>query len=234
MLGRLLLLENCVSAEQLQSSEEGQKDRVLSLNELAYQRFKQALITLAYRPGDYLNTAQIMADLALGRTPINQAIHRLAGEGLLQVIPRKGVMVSPLSIDDALELVEVRLANESLCVRLACHRITDADIAELRALNERIAIASEDHDRYGLLLLDQQFHQRLATIAGNSRLEDILSVINAQAQRFWATTLSRESHIHEVIAEHNAIIDGLVARDVGAAETAVRAHILSFRGALLA
>ncbi|CAI2414196.1 DNA-binding transcriptional regulator CsiR [Serratia liquefaciens] len=96
----------------------------LSLNELAYRRFKQALVTLSYKPGEYLNTAQVMSELDMGRTPINQAIHRLANEGLLQVIPRKGVMVAPLSMDDALELIEVRLANEMLCMRLASKRIT--------------------------------------------------------------------------------------------------------------
>jgi len=208
--------------------------RALSLNELAYLRFKQALITLSYKPGDYLNTAQVMNDLEMGRTPINQAIHRLASEGLLQVIPRKGVMVAPLSIDDALELIEVRLANESLCISLACQRVTDSDIAALRELNQQIAQASEQRDRIDMMLLDRQFHHLLASIAGNSRLIDILSVIHAQAQRFWATTLSRESHMQEVITEHNAIIDALEQQDLQAADAATRAHILSFKRALLA
>lgn len=209
-------------------------NRAVSLNELAYLRFKQALITLTYKPGDYLNTAQVMADLEMGRTPINQAIHRLAGEGLLQVIPRKGVMVAPLSIDDALELIEVRLANEALCVALACRRITDSDITALRALNQQIELACEQRDRINMMMLDRQFHHLLAGIAGNSRLTDILSVIHAQAQRFWATTLSRESHMQEVIAEHNAIIDALAQQDSQAADAASRAHILSFKRALLA
>ncbi|MFS2223923.1 GntR family transcriptional regulator [Pantoea sp. B65] len=208
--------------------------RALSLNELAYLRFKQALITLSYKPGDYLNTAQVMDDLEMGRTPINQAIHRLAGEGLLQVIPRKGVMVAPLSIDDALELIEVRLANESLCISLACQRVTESDIVALRTLNQQIAAASEQRDRINMMQLDRQFHHLLASIAGNSRLIDILSVIHAQAQRFWATTLSRESHMQEVIAEHEAIIAALARQDRQAAEAASREHVLSFKRALLA
>ncbi|WP_017801987.1 GntR family transcriptional regulator [Winslowiella toletana] len=211
----------------------GENPRALSLNELAYLRFKQALITLSYKPGDYLNTAQVMADLEMGRTPVNQAIHRLAGEGLLQVIPRKGVMVAPLSIDDALELIEVRLANESLCIALACQRITDSDIAALRAINQQIAAASQQRDRISMMLLDRQFHHLLASIAGNSRLIDILSVIHAQAQRFWATTLSHESHMQEVIAEHEAIIAALACQDRQAAEAANREHVLSFKRALL-
>ncbi|QKJ86834.1 GntR family transcriptional regulator [Paramixta manurensis] len=208
--------------------------RTLSLNELAYLRFKQALITLVYKPGDYLNTAQVMADLEMGRTPINQAIHRLAAEGLLQVIPRKGVMVSPLSIDDALELIEVRLANEALCIRLAVQRISEEDIRYLRQLNLQIDRARQQRDRINMMLLDRQFHHHLATVAANRRLIDILSVIHAQAQRFWATTLSNEVHMHEVIDEHNAIIEALAAGDATAADSATRAHIMSFKQALVA
>ncbi len=205
----------------------------ISLNEQAYRRFKQALVTLSYKPGDYLNTAKVMNDLSMGRTPINQAIHRLANEGLLQIIPRKGVMVSPLSIDYALELIEVRLANEQLCMRLASQRAGALDIADLEAINQQIALASQSRNRDQMMMLDYQFHQRLAKIAGNNMLVDILSVLHAQAQRFWASSLSKEGHMQEVIEEHQAIICALAAQDAQAAGHAAEVHILSFRNALL-
>jgi len=205
----------------------------LSLNEQAYRRFKQALVTLGYKPGEYLNTAQVMNDLSMGRTPINQAIHRLSNEGLLQIIPRKGVMVSPLSIDDALELIEVRLANEVLCMKLASPRISLQDLEELEAINHQIELASERRDRNSMMLLDNQFHQRLAQVAGNKMLMDILSVLHAQAQRFWASSLSKEGHVQEVIKEHRAIIHALAEQNAEAAAQAAEAHILSFRNALL-
>lgn len=212
-------------------SQAGQKS--VSLNEQAYLAFRHRLITLRYKPGEYLNTAQVMEDLAMGRTPVNQAVHRLATEGLLQIIPRKGVMVAPLSIDDALELIEVRLVNEALCLRLATQRVNPAQIAQLQALNQRIAAASVARDREQMMLLDREFHQVLTEIAGNGRLSDILSIIHAQAQRFWATTLSSAQHMQEVIAEHDAIIAALAQGDVTRAEDAARVHIYSFKQALL-
>ena len=205
----------------------------LSQNELAYRRFKQALVTLSYKPGEYLNTAQVMAELEMGRTPINQAIHRLANEGLLQIIPRKGVMVSPLSIDDALELIEVRLANEMLCMKLACKHVSKQDIATLTAVNEEMNVAVQTRDRNRMVLLDHHFHHLLAEIAGNLMLKDILSVLHARAQRFWASSLSKEDHMVEVIEEHRAIISALETQDTQAAAAAAEAHILSFRDALL-
>ena len=205
----------------------------VSLNELAYRRFKQALVTLSYKPGEYLNTAQVMNDLDMGRTPINQAIHRLANEGLLQIIPRKGVMVSPLSMDDALELIEVRLANEMLCMRLASQKITERQIAMLTELNRQIEAASQERDRVRMMTLDHEFHQELAQIAGNNMLADILKCTARQSAAFWASTLSREGHMREVIDEHQAIIAALAAQDSAAAAAAAQAHILSFRSALL-
>lgn len=210
------------------------EDRAISLNELAYLRFRQALITLRYKPGDYLNMAQVMVDLEVGRTPVNQAVHRLSTEGLLQILPRKGVMVAPLSVDDALELIDVRLVNELLCTRLAAARITPPQIEQLREVNNRLAEACRQRDSLMMIECDNQFHHLLAAIAANRRLMDILSIIHAQAQRFWAMTLANFEHVEEVLAEHKAIVDALAAGDTDAAELATRNHILSFKRTLLA
>ncbi|NIF22776.1 MULTISPECIES: GntR family transcriptional regulator [Pantoea] len=208
-------------------------EKSLSLNEQAYLAFRYRLTTLRYKPGEYLNTAQVMDDLEMGRTPINQAIHRLATEGLLQIIPRKGVMVAPLSIDDALELIEVRLVNETLCAELASQKASESHIQQLRDLNQQIALAGKSRNREKMMLLDREFHQVLADIAGNRRLSDILSVIHAQTQRFWATTLSNRDHIDEVIDEHNEIINALASGDKQHAASATQAHIFSFKRALI-
>ncbi len=84
-----------------------------------------------------------------------------------------------------------------------------------------------------MMLLDNQFHQLLARISGNKMLMDILSVLHGQSQRFWASSLSKEGHMQEVIEEHRAMIGALAARDGQAAAEAAEVHILSFRHALL-
>ena len=83
-----------------------------------------------------------MERLGVGRTPVNQALHRLSAEGLIRIIPRKGAMASPLSINDALELIEVRLVNEMLCMRLAAAAITEAELAELQTIAEQFEAAA--------------------------------------------------------------------------------------------
>lgn len=205
----------------------------VSQNELAYAVLQQKLTTLEYKPGDYLNISSLMEDVGLGRTPINQALHRLANEGLVVVIPRKGIMVAPLSLDDAMGLIEVRLANECLCMRLAAARIRRVEVDALHAIVAQFEAAVAGRDMAQVMALDRSFHEKIAAIAGNPLLMEILKVLHARSQRFWALSLASATHLEEVQAEHREICRALAANDGQAAEAATRAHIESFRRSLL-
>jgi len=194
---------------------------------------KEALVTLVYKPGEYLNTAQVMERFGLGRTPINQALHRLSAEGLVQIIPRKGAMAAPLSINDALELIEVRLVNEMLCMRLAAAAITSSEIQELETIAQNFETAATQRDVVALMNADRLFHEKIATFARNTMLQDILSVLHARSQRFWAISFSTLGHVDEVMAEHRAIVTALANHDTEAAAEAAKTHILSFKSSLL-
>jgi DNA-binding GntR family transcriptional regulator len=205
----------------------------LSLHETAYERLKDALVTLVYKPGEYLNTAQVMERFDLGRTPINQALHRLSAEGLVQIIPRKGAVAAPLSIHDAIELIDVRLANEVLCLRLAAAAITNVELQQLAGISAEFEKAAAKQQTAALTNADRRFHELIARASRNVILQDILNVLHARAQRFWAISLSTTGHIEEVMQEHRAILAALQAHDVDAAGEAVRTHILSFRESLM-
>lgn len=205
----------------------------VSQNERAYSLLKDRVTTLAYKPGEYLNTASLMTDLGLGRTPLNHALHRLATEGLVQVIPRKGVMVAPLSIDDALHMIDVRLVNEGLCARLASQRITPAEIQTLRDIAESFDKAVDSRDVPRMMQFDGQFHEQIALASRNPVLIEVLRVLHARSQRFWAISLSTSGHVPRVRDEHHNIIDALQNGDADTAEQTVLHHILSFRQALL-
>lgn len=204
-----------------------------SQNERAYTGLRERLTTLVYRPGEHLNISTLVDDLDIGRTPINQALHRLANEGLVQILPRKGVVVAPLSIDDALHLIDVRLANETLCARLAAERITPAGLQKLEAILRQVDDAVARRDLPLVTHLDRLFHEQIAEISANPILIEILKVLHARSQRFWAISLSSEGHLGEVGAEHRAILQALRDGDAAAAASAVTAHVLSFRQSLL-
>ena len=205
----------------------------VSQNEQAYALLQERLTTLAYKPGDYLNTATLMEGLGLGRTPINHALHRLSTEGLVQIIPRKGVMVSPLSIDDALDLIEVRLVNEALCVRLAAARMTAPELAQIEALADRFDAAVAARDMTRIMNCDRLFHEAIAAASRNQVLIEILKVLHARSQRFWAISLSAEGHLAEVSAEHRSIVAALAQGSAERSTEAVQSHVASFKRSLL-
>ena len=104
-----------------------------SLRGTAYELIKHEIMTCALAPGEYVNESALCSRLKLGRTPVNQALHRLMLEGLVDIMPRKGVIVKPVSLDEVMHIIEVRLLTETYCVRLVAERATEADIAELVA-----------------------------------------------------------------------------------------------------
>jgi DNA-binding GntR family transcriptional regulator len=207
--------------------------RNLSQNEIAYDSVKEKIVALAYRPGLYLNIAEMMDELSLGRTPINHALHRLSREGLIHIIPRKGVVVAPLSINEALELIDARIANEKLCAHLAAKKITAGELEQLAGLLEEQGAAFAGNEVELAAGLDLRFHEEIAKASNNQVLMEILKVIHARSQRFWVISFKTEGHRKEIQLEHRLILDALGQADPEGAAAAMEAHALSFKRSLL-
>ena len=203
------------------------------LRELAYAQIKQRIISCEYRPGDAINEAQLTAALGIGRTPIHQALHRLEVEGMVTIMPRKGVMVTALSLNDVLDMIEVRVSNEQLCVKLAVERATDADIQAMRDILEQTPALLAKHDVTGLMSLDLQFHMAISAAAHNRVLAELLRNLHEKQARFWYLTLSENHHSERIYHEHLQILEALEQRDGAAAVAAIHHHIDDFRRAIM-
>ncbi len=200
-----------------------------ALHTLAYEKIKHHIITLRFRPGEYLNEAQVSKLLKIGRTPVHQALNRLMLEGMVDVIPRKGVIVKAASLNDVLEIIDVRIINETYCARLAAARADESDIAEMARIlddSEKTATAP-DTDRQ--MMLDRDFHSILSRAARNVVLADFMRTLHDRSLRFWFISLHDPAHHIAVKEQHRAILDAIKARDPDAAGNAIRAHIESFR-----
>jgi DNA-binding GntR family transcriptional regulator len=202
------------------------------LREAAREEIKRRIIRLDYRPGTYINAARVSADLGIGVTPVNQALNRLMHEGMVEIIPRKGAIVRPVSLDEILQLIDARLVNETYCARLAAERASAAEIAAIEAVLERAERLVAARDVEGLMLLDREFHLRLSRAARQPVLAELLLGLHERSLRFWFISLSDEQHLAAVHEEHRAIARALRARDPDAVEAAVRAHIESFRATI--
>lgn len=202
-------------------------------NQIAYESIKDAVVTLRLKPSEYLNCAQLAQAFRVGRTPVMRALDRLMIEGLVHIIPRKGVAVAPLSFDEARSLIEVRRINEAYCLELAAQRISADQLAELERLLDQYDAGARDHNVIQLLHVDREFHEMIAVASGNLVLANLLKVLHARSQRFWAMSLSHERHIAEVAVEHRKILRCLANHDPAGARHAVEQHVDSFRKNLM-
>ena len=200
-----------------------------SLRDAAYDAIKHRIITCAFRPGEYINELQLSSMLKIGRTPVHQALDRLMIEGMIDVIPRKGVIVRPVSLNEVLQIIETRLVNETYCSRLAAERANNSDIAELAEVLKRTKHWTSMRNVENMMLLDRKFHLLIARAAKNDVLTELLRSLHERSLRFWFISLNAQAQYESVHDQHDAIFAAIHQRDPDKSEAAMRAHIESFR-----
>jgi len=200
-----------------------------SLRDAAYDTIKHRIITCVFKPGDYLNESFVSESIGIGRTPVHQAIDRLMQDGLVEVIPRKGVIVKPISLEAVMQIIEVRRINEPYCAELAAERSDNVDISVMGDILARTDAWTEVRNIEQMMLLDREFHMALTRAAKNAVLAQILQSLHERSLRFWFISLTAREHHREVQQEHRAIFESIKRGDAGAAARATTAHIDSFR-----
>lgn len=203
--------------------------RHISLRDQAYHAIKRLIITTALRPGEILSEPALSTELDIGRTPIRQAIDRLLNDGLVEVMPRKGTIVKPVSLDEILNIIDARIVNETFCVRVAAERASPDVPVQLRANLAAMREAAGARDIEAIAGLDQQFHALIAGATRNPVMSDLLRNLHERSARMWFISLSTNEQHLRICDEHAAIVDAIARQDPGQAENAMRAHIESFR-----
>jgi len=201
----------------------------LSLRDRAYEVIKERIITCQFRPGECINEASVSALIGLGRTPVHQAIDRLMLEEMVDVIPRKGVIVKPVILQDVMQMIEVRMVNETQCARLAAARAEESHIEQMSAVLRKATRAIDKQDVHSLMELDREFHLLLANASKNFELAEIIRRLNERSLRFWFISFTTPDHHRSFQRQHEALFDGVRRHDADAAEEAMRVHIEAFR-----
>lgn len=195
----------------------------------AYGLLKDMILTSELAPGQLLDERALMEQLGIGRTPLREAIQRLAHERLVRITPRKGSWVSDLSISDLQDLIAARELVEPPVAAQATARITPEEIAELRRLVDQASDAIIAGDYLAAIQADRAFHRLLAQIAGNAYLARVVDEINTAALRYWHLSFKHAGDLTETYNHHNAIVDRLEAGDADGVRQALHDHIGIFR-----
>ena len=196
-----------------------------SLVAMAYEQIKDGIITLHFLPGQYLNEGAICALLQVGRTPVHQALQRLELEGLVEIMPRKGVIVLPDSISEIIKILESRATVEADLARSAAKNATARDVRELQTLANAIKQNKNGSDIDSFIAADRAFHRKLAELAGNSVLSDFAQQLHERSIRYWYLHLWRTIDVQATARQHAAIADAIARHDETRAARALREHI---------
>jgi DNA-binding GntR family transcriptional regulator len=198
------------------------------LSEKAYHLIKEKIVTLELKPLAVIDEQALREDLGLGRTPIREALHRLAAEGLVIIAPRRGMFVSDISITDLQKIFEVRMVMEGYCARLAAQRVTEEQVAQMEAVLDELEQVQEGNVE-ALMSIDERLHELLYQAADNEFLADSLCRLHALSLRLWHLVLNQLDDVRESVEQHRAITEALKAGDGARAEELVRRHISYFQ-----
>ena len=202
----------------------------------AYETLRQSILSGSLAGGKRLGEVDLASDLGVSRTPIREALRRLAAEGLVEIAPNKGARVARWSSDDLDEMYRLRAHLEGYGAALAAARIKDSVIEELTELCEKMESHEGRHtvrDLDRITTLNSNFHAVILDAAGSPRLSSLLSSVVEVPLAFRAFRRYSAEALNRSMGHHRDLVAALSARDGDWAGAVMRSHILAARNTLL-
>ena len=201
------------------------KPQRASLVERAYQEVKARIIGNVYPPNLQVLEQDLALQLGMSRTPVREALIRLEREGLVEILPRRGMRIVPIAPDDMREIYEVLTCLEARAAgRLAERRPSEAELAPLIEAQAGMERALDQGDLEAWAEADERFHATLLELAGNRRLAAMALTLFDQVRRARMATLRMRPLPRQSNRDHRAVIEAILAGDAGKARTLHEDH----------
>ena len=198
--------------------------RSVSASAKIYQSLRADIVAMRLRPGSALLEKQIAASFGVSRTPVREAVLKLAGEGLVDIFPQSGTFVSRIPLGALPEVLVIRSALEQAAARYAAARALPAQVEALRAnIARQKLVPAEDHEAFHTL--DEAFHGMVAEVAGYPGIWALTKQVKVQIDRCRRLIMPQPGRRAEAIEEHQSLVDAIAARDGQAAARAVALHM---------
>lgn len=198
-------------------------DSNLSRAEFAYQRIREAIRSGEFQPGQRLREADLAEHFRVSRTPIREAIRRITADGLLELVPGRGLAVSQFSMQQVREIYFLRAVLEGAAASSAAQYASPSEIKAMGDLLDQSAEVLDDPAETGRF--NRLFHQAIYEAARNRYLSQALAQLSDALTLLPGTTFEAEGRSPAALEEHRAILDAIVAHAPEQAEEAARAHI---------
>lgn len=203
----------------------GEAESGLSASRRVYVCLRRRIVEMTMLPGTRVVERDIAEEFGTSRTPVHEAVQRLADEGLIEIVPRSGTFVARIPLDALEEANLVRHALETAIIEKAAARVGPDDAARLRAIlaEQEAAIGANDFGAFHRT--DERFHALLAELSGYPGVWPIIQQAKTQMDRYRQLTLPLEGRMAGVLEEHRAVVDAIEARDPARAVAAMREHL---------
>jgi DNA-binding GntR family transcriptional regulator len=204
-----------------------------TLADQVYRTVRDRILEGQIPPGDFIRETDLNTAMGVSRTPVREALGRLASEGFLEKIPHRGFRVPDEPVEDLLELYPIVAALDLLAGRLALPRLTSGDINQLKQINTQLRQVRDKDNVPALIELNNRFHRVFSLRSGNRRLCSQLDDLRMQLARLETWYYSSHEHTERSIHEHAGIIEAIERRDYAKAlalfENNMYSTYLSFR-----
>jgi DNA-binding GntR family transcriptional regulator len=202
--------------------------------ERAYLELRDRIVTLRLAPGTALREDELMREMAIGRTPLREAVKRLALENLVAVQPRRGTFVTAIEADDIVNITEVRAELESYAAELAARRMDSQARAGAEALLHEVEELSRPDDQDWLMRTDERIHHFTWEACGNPYLTETLERYFTHSLRIWYLVLDHVPGLGHAVHDQTGLLQALLDGNGDEARTRMREHILAFQREILA
>lgn len=199
------------------NSVNGMADPKPKLTDLAYDQLEEAIITLRIPPGSVISELTLSEMFNIGRTPIREAIQRLAREHLLLVLPQRGLMVPEIDLKKQLKLLETRREVERLICKSAARRATPAERETFARLHDEFMHASSTNDDVAFMRSDREFNDLTLVAARNEFAEGAMRLMHGLSRRFWYFHYKQAADLPEMARLHANVAGAIAKGDVAAA-----------------
>jgi DNA-binding GntR family transcriptional regulator len=223
-----------LSADEAAVAKLAEAPSVGLVAERAYVELRDRIVTLRLAPGTALREDELMREMGIGRTPLREAVKRLALENLVAVQPRRGTFVTAVEASDIVNITEVRAELEGYAAELATLRMNGEARAAAEALVDEIEEVTKPHEQEWLMRLDERIHRFIWEASGNPYLIETLERYFTHSLRIWYLVLDRVPGLGHAVHDQTHLLEALLDGDGGRARTIMREHVLAFQREILA
>jgi DNA-binding GntR family transcriptional regulator len=202
--------------------------------EHAYMELRERIVTLHLPPGTVLREDALMSELGIGRTPLREAVKRLALENLVDVQPRRGTFVSAVEAADIENITEVRAELEGYAAELAALRLDPEGHTTAERLLHEVEKMSRPNDQDWLMRFDERIHRFTWEAARNPYLSQTLERYFTHSLRIWYMVLDRVPTLDHAVHDQTQLLEAVLDRNGPHARTIMREHVLAFQREILA